>query len=365
MPLLNTGSNRMPNSRRMSPRLTQLLELFSRNDDWAIVINADPDALASALALKRIMARRVGRVVIAPVNEISRPDNLAMIRYLRIPLTPWSAALRTQYHRFAVVDSQPHHNVVFAGIPFSIVIDHHPLVPEHPVDAEYVDIQPEYGAVSSRMAEYLRALRIRPGIRLATALQYGIRADTATFTRKSADVDLRAFQQLSSHVDNTLLTRIVHSEYLPEWLKYFGRAIVSLHRCRSGLYSFLGEVENPDILVVVADFFTKVHGLRWIAICGVYKETVIVIFRGDGQSIDMGAYAAQCLDSLGSAGGHRVMARAEFPLSAVEGRNVETFVYCRLSDRLVRAEDAVRGEESPAAGVSVGNDLPGMQTISV
>lgn len=379
----------MPNHRKTSPRLAQMLELFSRNEDWVIVINADPDALASALALKRIMARRVGKVIIAHINEISRPDNLAMIRYLRIPLTPWSESLLERYHRFAVVDSQPHHNAAFAGIPFSIVIDHHPLVPEHPVEAEFVDILPQYGAVSSRMTEYLRALRMRPGIRLATALQYGIRTDTATFTRKSSDADMRAFQQLSSHADNALLTRIVRSEYLPEWLKYFGRAIVSLHRCRSGMYSFLGEVDNPDILVVVADFFTRVHGLRWIAICGVYRETVVVIFRGDGQSIDVGAYAAQRLDALGSAGGHRAMARAEFPLSAAEGRNVEVFVYRRLADRLPKTrKDAPVGqpsaaEENPAlpavdatsvpertdsegttdSGTPADNDLPGMQTL--
>ena len=377
----------MPNHRSISLRLGQMLELFSRNEDWAIVINADPDALASALALKRLMARRVGKVVIAHINEISRPDNLAMIRYLRIPLVTWSESFLERYQRFAIVDSQPHHSAAFAGIPFSIVIDHHPLVPEHPVTASFVDIQPQYGAVSSRMTEYLRALRIRPGIRLSTALQYGIRTDTATFTRKSSDADMRAFQQLSSHADNALLMRIVQSEYLPEWLSYFGRAISSLHKCRSGMYSFLGEVGNPDILVVVADFFTRVHGLRWIAICGVYKEKVVVIFRGDGQSIDVGAYAAQRLDALGSAGGHRAMARAEFPLAAAGGRNIEIFVYRRLSDRLPRVkkdtpagtsdkeEGAVASVESASkAGATQSResgvtpldpgkmDLPGMQT---
>ena len=34
----------MSSTRKLSSRLTQLLELFNRNDDWLIVINADPDA---------------------------------------------------------------------------------------------------------------------------------------------------------------------------------------------------------------------------------------------------------------------------------------------------------------------------------
>ena len=46
----------MSSTRKLSSRLTQLLELFNRNDDWLIVINADPDAMASAMALKRIMS---------------------------------------------------------------------------------------------------------------------------------------------------------------------------------------------------------------------------------------------------------------------------------------------------------------------
>ena len=62
----------MSSTRKLSSRLTQLLELFNRNDDWLIVINADPDAMASAMALKRIMSHRTGKVTIARINELGR-----------------------------------------------------------------------------------------------------------------------------------------------------------------------------------------------------------------------------------------------------------------------------------------------------
>lgn len=327
----------MPGSRTLSSRLVSLLDLLNRNDDWLIMVNADPDAMASALALKRILARRAGKVHMARINAITRPDNLAMARYLRIPLIAWSDTLRPFFQKFALVDSQPHHNPAFADVPFSIVVDHHPLVPEHPTQAAYVDIRPQYGAASTIFAEYLRALRIRPGARLATALLYGIRTDTGSFTRKVADADIRAYQWLAPYADTAVLNRITRSEYLPEWLKYFTRAFTSLHESvKGGAYAFLGEVENPDILVVVADFFTRVHGLRWIAICGVYKETVVIIFRGDGVSLDLGAFAAERFGSFGSAGGHRGVARAEFPLAAAEGRNIEVFVFRKLAEKSKR-----------------------------
>ena len=287
----------MSSTRKLSSRLTQLLELFNRNDDWLIVINADPDAMASAMALKRIMSHRTGKVTIARINEISRPDNLAMIRYLRIPMLPLTDKLKASYSHFAMVDSQPHHNPAFAGIPFSIVIDHHPAVPEHPVDAAYVDIRPQYGAVSTLLTEYLRA-----------------------------------YQYLAAHGDTALLTRITRSEYLPEWLKYFARAFSSMHQCGSGAYCYLDTVENPDILVVVADFFTHVHSIKWVGVCGVYNDTVVVIFRGDGH-VDLGEFAASRLGALGNAGGHRALARAEFPLEATEGRSVDVFVFRKLTEK--------------------------------
>lgn len=323
----------MPIYRKVGARLTQMQELFSRNDNWLIIINADPDAIASAMALKRIMSRRTGKVFIARINEITRPDNLTMLRQLYIPLVPWSETLLPFFQKFALVDSQPHHSPIFQDIPFSIVIDHHPIVPEFPSKATYSDIRTEYGATSTIFTEYLRSLHIRPGRRLATALQYGIRTDTGTFTRKFTDADIRAYQWLAKHASNTLLIRITRSEYLQDWLKYFTRAFTSLHDCGKGKFAFLGNIENPDILVVVGDFFTKVYGLKWTAICGVYKEQVVIVFRGD-ESIDLGKFASERFSSLGSAGGHRAMARAEFPLKLVEGKNLEVFIFRKLSERL-------------------------------
>ena len=323
---------------RAAARLAPLLELLRRDDSWLIVVNADPDAIASAMALKRLFARRTRTADIVRINEIRRPDNLAMIHDLRIPLLPWAEDLCAAYQCFALVDSQPSHNERFMSIPFSVVIDHHPLDAKQPVTAAYTDIRPEMGATSTILTEYLRALDVRPGGRLATALQYGIRTDTASFTRKATAADLRAYQYLTRYADAAALSRIMQSEYLRSWLKYFSRAFASLHPVgKSGGYSFLGEVETPDLLVVIADFFSRVHGLAWIAVAGVYCEgsipddaKIVVIFRGDGRK-DLGKFAHNRMNALGSAGGHRNMARAEFPLRAVEkGRQIEAFVYSLL-----------------------------------
>jgi nanoRNase/pAp phosphatase (c-di-AMP/oligoRNAs hydrolase) len=320
----------------MTPLQKQLVEhffsasAFGKDDFCCVLIVADPDAMASALAVKRLIAQRVAGATIAAVNEITRPDNLSMIRYLRIPVVNWKEEMRSAYHKFLLVDSQPHHNPAFHDIHFTAVIDHHPQAPEHPIHAAHVDIRPGYGATATILTQYLQAARIRPNSRLATALQIGIRTDTATFIRSGEAEDLSAFKFLSKFSDQALLRRILQSEYLIKWLPLFSHAFASLMPCGTGYYSFVGNVPNPDILVSIADFFMRIHGLKWAAVCGAYEETVIVVFRSDGTR-NIGRFASERFASLGSAGGHRMLARAEFPRNQIpQGGDIRSFVEKRL-----------------------------------
>jgi len=310
--------------------MKELLSLFSKEDRWLICINADPDALASAMALKRIMVRRVQNVGIAQINEISRPDNLEMVQVLRIPTKRLTPNLAAQYDKFAMVDSQPQHSEAFAPYEFSVVIDHHPLNPESPVAAPYTDIKPEYGSNSSMLTEYLYNLKIKPGKLLATALMYGIKTDTSSFERTFCEKDIRAFQYLSKYGDQNLLKKIYRSEFHLEWLKYFSQAFYKMRQMGQGLYVYMDEVDSPDILVILADFFLRVHGVSWTLVAGQVEDKVVGIFRGDGIKRDMGKMASKLFKNLGNAGGHKSMARAEVPMENLCGAMPERFLWERL-----------------------------------
>lgn len=313
---------------RKIPKLQEMLELFSSKDTWLILVNADPDAMASAMALKRIMTYRVDVVDIARINEITRPDNLTMVRSMRLRMEKFSPSLLAKYDKFAIVDSQPHHSPLFQGINFSVIIDHHPL-PEVATHADYADIRPGYGSNSAILTEYLYNLDIRPGKLLATALTFGIKSDTMSFSRKFCDADLRAYHYLLRFADQTLLSRITRSEFLRSWLPFFATACMNLHAVRSGQFVYIGKVDNPDILVVIADFLMRIYEFRWVSVSGLYGDTVVVIYRGDG-SRNIGRLASAQFSDIGSAGGHRALARAEFPAAAAEGGNIELFTYKRM-----------------------------------
>ncbi|MDR3320749.1 MAG: hypothetical protein LBS77_07625 [Desulfovibrio sp.] len=187
------------------------------------------------------------------------------------------------------------------------------------------------------MTHFFTILRIRPNARLATALLYGIRTDTGTFERGGTDKNLSAWQWLSRFADRNLLRRIVHSEYLREWLPLFSLAFRSLKDCRGGgVYVPLLHVNNTDLLVTMADFFTKVHDLRWVAVSSIVDDTMVVIFRGDGGR-DIGRLADAYFHDAGTAGGHRMMGCAAFLLSAIPaGVKPADFISQRLQTRTLR-----------------------------
>ncbi len=309
--------------------ISRLLPLLRRDEKWLIVMNADPDAIASGQALKRMFAHRTAATSLARVNDIRRPDNLAMLHYLRIGLPKLTQDMLARHQRFALVDSQPHHHPGFADINFSIIIDHHPTVPEFPVRANFVDIRPEYGALSTLMTEYLLATGIKPGKLLSTALLYGIRTDTGNFSRGVNELDLLAYSYLIHRADNIRLSTISRSELRMAWIKYLTKGFQSLRSLGKGRFSFVGQIPTADILVIIADFLLRVHEFRWVVVAGVAGDHLVVILRSDG-SRDMGQMAERLFVQYGPAGGQKSKARAEMPLAALEGHDPQDFVYSRL-----------------------------------
>lgn len=309
--------------------VSKLLPLLNREEKWLILMNADPDAIASGQALKRILAHRVAAADLARVNDIVRPDNLAMLHYLRIRAPKLTPAMLGRYQRFALVDSQPHHHPGFANINFSIVLDHHPEVPEFPIKADFADIRPEYGALSTLLTEYLLVMNIKPGKLLATALLYGIRTDTGNFSRGVNELDLLAYSYLIRRADNLKLSTITRSELRLAWIKYLTRGFQGLRKLGRGKFSYVGQVPTADILVIIADFLMRVHEMRWVIVAGVAKSSLVVIFRSDG-SRDMGQLAEKSFMQYGPSGGQKTKARAEMPLEALAGQEPGEFAYGKL-----------------------------------
>jgi len=296
-------------------KLRRFYDQFSHDDHVLIVINADPDAIASAMAVKRLLWRKVSSVTISNINIIKRPDNIAMIRLLGVNLVPVKDIVKECFSRFVMVDSQPDHSEVFTRFPIDIIIVHHP---DTEVKAPFVDIRPKYGATASIMTEYLRAAKIKPSTKLAAGLFYAIKTDTNNFVRQTLIEDIRAFQFLYRHANLNIVNKIERSELRLDFLKYFKVALENKRIRKGRLFAHFGPVVNPDVCVVLADFFIKISSVDWSIVSGLYDHNLIVVFRNDGFRKDAGKIAKKSFGELGSAGGHKSVARAEIPLEALK-----------------------------------------------
>jgi nanoRNase/pAp phosphatase (c-di-AMP/oligoRNAs hydrolase) len=293
-------------------KVRQFYKQFTSEDRVLILINADPDAIASAMAVKRLLWRKVNNITISNINIIARPDNCAMVELLGVKLTHIKNLDETRYNRVVMVDSQPSHNVLFEKFSVNLVIDHHP---DTGSKTSFQDIRPKYGATASILTEYLRAARIKPAIKLATALLLGIKNDTSNFEQQTLVEDVRSFQYLFRHANKHLVRKIEQSEIRPDYLKYFKKALESRRVRKGKVFVFLGLVPNPDICVIIADFFSKVSSIKWSIVAGYHQKKLVIIFRSDGLRKNAGKIAEQGFAEFGSAGGRKAMARAEIDLT--------------------------------------------------
>jgi nanoRNase/pAp phosphatase (c-di-AMP/oligoRNAs hydrolase) len=301
----------------LKPRelLKRFYEQFKGDDRVLIPINADPDAIACAMAVKRLLWRKTAGVSIANVNEIKRPDNLTMIRLIQVPMVPIKSVVKAEFNRIVMVDSQPdHHKNLEAFVP-QVIIDHHPLGSS--ANAPFSDIRPTYGATASILIEYLRAAKIKPSAKLATGLYYAIKTDTSNFERQTLIEDLNAFQYIFKYININMARRIEQAEMRMDFLKFFKRAIEERRVQKGRLYVHLGKVSHPDICVQIADFFMRVDSVKGSVVSGLHQNKLVVIFRNDGIRKDAGRNAKLSFGRWGSAGGHKNAARAEVPLDAI------------------------------------------------
>ncbi len=298
-------------------KLNRFYDQFTGSDHVLIVINADPDSIASAMAVKRILWRRVINVTISNINTITRPDNMAMIRLLDVTLIHLIKVEIHHYNKFIIIDSQPDHNDAFADFEYTVIIDHHE---NSGIAAPFSDIRPEYGATASIMTEYLRAAKIKPSPKLATGLFYAIKTDTANFERKAINEDMRAFQFLFKHANIHLARKIEQVDFRLDFLADFTKAINNYVISRNKIFVHLGPIENTDICVLIADFFMRFNLVTWSVVSGIHKDKLIIVVRNDGTRKDAGALISNKFGMFGSAGGHRSMARAEAQISLLDGQ---------------------------------------------
>lgn len=279
--------------------------------------NPDPDSIAAAVALAHLLERKVGLESRAAFGGIiGRAENIAFVRVLRLSVSPVSQVVFDEHDLIALVDTQPYvgNHSLPPRYSADVVIDHHPLRDES-LTAPYADVGGDYGATSTMLVEYLRAARIDPEVEVATALFYGIKADTRDLGRQTTKKDIDAYLWLFPKCDKRMLGEIEHPELPLRYFQMYHKAIERAKVYGPAVVSDLGEVYSPDMVAEVAERMLFLEGMKWSLAYGSYRSQLYFSLRTKDRRMNAGRLIREiCENRGGSAGGHGSMAGARLPL---------------------------------------------------
>src|SRR2546428_1174938 len=296
-------------------RVQQYQRYFSDADRVLILLHndPDPDAMASGLALRNILRRTKTTAIIGAIQGVTRPENLRRVNLLDLHVEAITPESLKEFDRVAMVDVQPHY---FEGLidRVDLVIDHHPEQPGY--TAVFKDIRPDYGSTSTILTEHLRAVDVNISERTATAMLYAIKSDTLFFNRQTNRVDLEAFSYLYPLADAAMIRKMEGAEITLERLDYVMKAYRGGTMADQVFCAFIGPSPREDFITYVADFFLQLEDVKWTVIAGIVNDSLVISVRNLGYTKNAGEFVRRFFADIGSAGGHRAMAKAVVPMRA-------------------------------------------------
>src|SRR5687767_9817893 len=300
-------------------KVQQYQRFFSDADRVLILLHndPDPDAMASGLALRNVLRRTKQTAVIAALQGVTRPENQRMMNLLDIHVEIVRPEQLGEFDRIAMVDVQPHY---FSGAidRVDLVIDHHPEQTGY--TAVYKDIRADYGSTSTILTEHLRAIDVNISERTATAMLYAIKSDTLFFNRQANRVDIEAFSYLYPLADATLIRKMEGAEITVDRLDAVLKAKQHGRFEEQVFCTFLGTTPREDFIPYVADFYLQLESVKWTIVSGIVNDSLVMSVRNLGYSRNAGEFVRKHFAGIGSAGGHRAMAKAVVPLQAFKDK---------------------------------------------
>ncbi|NIR70987.1 phosphoesterase [candidate division KSB1 bacterium] len=308
----------------------------------------DPDALASAMVLSYLVRKRYRkRTRIAYGGLITRAENRAMVKQLKIKLTHADKIRWNRYRCVAMVDTQPpfgNHSLPEEIKP-TIVIDHHPKKEALQVDFE--DIETETGASVILLLQYLKAAELELPVNLATAITYAIRSETQELSRDTTKNDINTYLDIYLKANKRKLARIYNPKLPKSYFVLLHRALQNAMVFRHLAHVHLGEVESPEFVSQVADILLRHERISWALATGRFDDELFISLRCGRPNSNAGNTLRQIVANLGVAGGHARIAGGQVPLNEHQDTSWEELEHQIIERFLQKLRYAKEAEWKP------------------
>jgi nanoRNase/pAp phosphatase (c-di-AMP/oligoRNAs hydrolase) len=331
----------------------QLATVIDETDGRIAILahrSPDPDSIASAVALKAIAESRGVEADILYDGEIGHQENRAFVNLFGIDLTPLSEVDLDTYDTVALVDhakaSEP---AVEEGV--DVFIDH--FEPEIDYGARFIDVRQNVSSTSTILTKYVQEFDLSLSEDVATALLYGIRAETLDFKRDTTPADLTAAAYLYPFADHDTLEQVESPSMSPETLDVLADAIRNRDVKGSHLVSNAGFIRNREALSEAAQHLLNLEGITTTAVFAIADDTIYLAARSKDIRMNIGSVLEDAFGDIGEVVGHSTDATVEIPLGIFTGieaseDNRETL--------LSLVKDAVKSKLFTAMGVESGGD---------
>ncbi|MBO6015730.1 MAG: DHH family phosphoesterase [Lachnospiraceae bacterium] len=295
----------------------------------------DPDAIASAFGLQYFLKQHGIDTIICYDGKIEKLSTKKMFDVFGIRVLPIGEIRDMQEEDYiVVVDAQKFNaNITdFVGDEIAC-IDHHPTY--YACDYQYKDIR-DVGACASIIASYFKETDTPISPEAAAALAYGIKMDTADFTRGATPFDAEMFAYVFERSNANLILQMYRDVMEFADLKAYGAAIDNVQ-----IYDRVGfaqiPFDCPDALVaIISDFILALDVVTVSVVYALRPDGIKFSVRSEVEETDAGDVTKRALAEIGSGGGHKEMAGGFIPTEnrSMLGEDSDFYIRRRFLDAI-------------------------------
>lgn len=272
----------------------------------------DPDAIASAFGLQCFLEYHGIPSTLCYDGKIDRLSVKKMLESFEITMFSKNDISDMREDDYIVlVDSQKNNSNVTDLIGDEVAcIDHHPIF--FTVKYHYQDIRP-VGACASIIASYFQSTDTPISPKCAAALAFGIKMDTADFTRGSTALDTEMLSYLFKHANWELVAGMYYNTMEFNDLQAYGAAIQNIQIFDRTGFAYIPFNCAPALIAIISDFILSLDVVDVAIIYALQTESIRFSVRSEVNRIHAGNLIAQVLQPYGDGGGHPSMAGGMIP----------------------------------------------------
>lgn len=303
-------------------KLDKLLQEINKDHVYIQTHNfPDPDAIASAYGLQRLLSHRGIRSTICYKGKIDRYSTEKLRELMKIEflnVEDLEAVLKDDDEVILVDAQKGNSNIINITGDEIICIDHHPYNDKY--QYRFADIRPEVGACATMIAQYFFENDVPMDEKIATALTYGIRIDTNNLERGISKLDMEMIYRMYDLCDYEIIHMLENSTLCFEDLVAYSKAISSIEVYDN--VSFADTGEDCPVIANISDFMLALKEVSFSVVYSRKDGGIKLSVRSEKSSLDAGKIIGKALEGIGNGGGHASMAGGFIPFEGSEQQEV-------------------------------------------